>query len=256
MSNLEYVTPEGFRLDGRRMHEPRCVRCSVGSDGGCEAADGCAVFELGNTKALAYVYGPMEARQRGQTHSDRAAITCTLMSAAFATTVRPRRMGRGPDRQTLERAVWIQQTLESAVLLDQYPRSQIRVFVQVIQAEGGFMVAAINAATLALADAGIPMRGLVVACSSGMLGRRPVIDLNREEERAGGAQVLLASFAGTKQILLMEVESKVPEGSFPKLHELSLTGCDVIAEQMRACLLEHAVQGFSARLSHRKGRKS
>lgn len=51
-----------------------------------------------------------------------------------------------------------------------YPRSQIRLFVQILQADGSGMAAAMNAATLALADAGIPMRDLVVACSAGMSG--------------------------------------------------------------------------------------
>ena len=59
---MEAITPEGFRMDGRRVEEPRQVQCSVG--GGREA-DGYAVFELGSTKAVAYVYGPMEVTGRG-----------------------------------------------------------------------------------------------------------------------------------------------------------------------------------------------
>mmetsp|Transcript_70752 Transcript_70752/g.207235 ORF Transcript_70752/g.207235 Transcript_70752/m.207235 type:complete len:254 (+) Transcript_70752:87-848(+) len=253
MGSLEYVTPEGFRIDGRRVHEPRRVQCSVGSGGRCEA-DGYAVFELGGTKAVAYVYGPMEGRQRSQTYHDRATLSCVLSTAAFANPTRIKRT-RG-DRQSQERSMWIQQTFESAVLLDQYPRSQIRLFVQILQADGDGVAAAVNAATLALADAGIPMRDLVVACSAGMLGRRPALDLNREEESAGGAQVLLAALAGAKQILLLEVESKVPDGQFAPLYETALAGCEAIAEQMRTCLMEHAARSFSARLSLRSGQKS
>ncbi|CAE8625114.1 unnamed protein product, partial [Polarella glacialis] len=131
MGSLEPITPEGFRPDGRRVHEPRCVRCCVGSDGRC-GADGYAVFELGNTKAVAYVYGPMEARQRNQTHHDRATLTCVLSTAAFAT---PSRTFRKTDKQSQERSMWIQQTFESAIQLEQYPRSQIRLFVQILQSE-------------------------------------------------------------------------------------------------------------------------
>ena len=39
-----------------------------------------------------------------------------------------------------------------------YPRSQIDVFVEVLQADGGNYCACVNAATLALIDAGIPLR--------------------------------------------------------------------------------------------------
>ena len=67
------------------------------------------------------------------------------------------------------------------------------------------MAAGINAATLALADAGIPMRDLVVACSAGMLGRRCAIDLSRDEEQQGGAGILLACLTGAQKVSLLEV---------------------------------------------------
>ncbi|CAL1131792.1 unnamed protein product [Cladocopium goreaui] len=246
---MEAITPEGFRADGRRVNEPRGIQCCVGGHG--READGYAVFELGSTKAVAYVYGPMEAKQRSQSLHDRATLSCTLSTATFATVAR--NFGRKGDRQSQERSMWLQQTFESAILLEQYPRSQIRLFVQILQAEGSPVAAAINAATLALADAGIPMRDLVVACTAGMLGRKPAMDLSREEEQAGGAEILLASLTGAKRVSLLEVESKVPEGSaFTQLYEMALQGCHAIAEQMRTCLLEHASEGFSLRKSRRK----
>lgn len=49
-----------------------------------------------------------------------------------------------------------------------------------------------------------------------------------------------------------QVESKVPEDGFQPLYELALRGCQVIAQQMRSCLLEHALEGFSLRQSRRK----
>eukprot|EP00928_Gymnodinium_smaydae_P053566 TRINITY_DN37529_c0_g1_i1.p1 TRINITY_DN37529_c0_g1~~TRINITY_DN37529_c0_g1_i1.p1 ORF type:complete len:254 (+),score=49.98 TRINITY_DN37529_c0_g1_i1:127-888(+) len=253
MANLEAVTPEGFRLDGRRVHEPRGVRCVVGAgrSRGVEA-DGYAVFELGSTKAVAYVYGPMEARRQGQ--HDRAILTCQLSTASFGTTVRSHRP-RG-DRQSQERSNWIQQTFESAILLEEYPRSQIRLFIQVVEAEGSAVAAAINAASLALTDAGIPMRDLVVACSAGMLGRHPALDLSREEEMVGGATLLLAVHSGAGKTSLLEVESKVPDGQFVPLCELATAGCQALAEEMRTCLVEHATQAFSLRASLRSGLKN
>jgi len=152
--------------------------------------------------------------------------------------------------------MWLQQTFESAILLDQYPRSQIRLHVQLLQSEGGAIAAAINAASLALVDAGIPMRDLTAACTSGMLGRRVALDLSREEEMAGGAQVTVGILAGARQVSLLEVESKVPDGQFEPLYEMGLVGCDAMAAQMKACLLEHATQNFSLRTSLRSGQKS
>jgi len=254
MGSLEYITPEGLRIDGRHVDEPRRVCSSIGRAGDSEA-DGYAVFELGTTKAIAYVYGPMEVRQRSQVvHTDRATLSCVLSTAAFGTTTRTWRP-RG-DRMSQERSVWIQQSLESAVLLSQYPRSHIRVFVQILEADGAGIAAAINAATLALVDAGIQMRDLVVACSAGMLGRQPAVDLNRDEEFAGGAQLLLAELVGSKNVVLLEVESKVPDGEFARLHDMASTGCQAVAQQMKIGLLEHATRSFSLRFSLRSGQKS
>merc|ERR1719373_347830 len=106
---------------------------------------------------------------RGQQHHDRATLVCQLSTAAFGNTVRSSRQGvnRGGDRQSQERSMWIQQTFESAILLTEYPRSQIRLHVHILEAAGGGIAAAINATSLALADAGIPMRDLISACTAG-----------------------------------------------------------------------------------------
>ncbi len=45
---MEFVSPEGLRLDGRRPKELRRLDCQLG----CLAnANGSAIFEMGNTKA-------------------------------------------------------------------------------------------------------------------------------------------------------------------------------------------------------------
>ena len=48
----------------------------------------------------------------------------------------------------------MQATLEQAILLDLLPRSDLEVFIQVLQADGGERAACVNAAVLAVANAG------------------------------------------------------------------------------------------------------
>ena len=57
MAGLEILSPEELRLDGRRPHELRKIVCRMGV---FKQADGSAYIEMGNTKALATVYGPHE----------------------------------------------------------------------------------------------------------------------------------------------------------------------------------------------------
>ena len=49
-----------------------------------------------------------------------------------------------------------------------YPRSAISIFVEVLQADGGDYAVCVNAATLALIDAGIPIRDVCCAVSCGV----------------------------------------------------------------------------------------
>lgn len=57
MAGLELLSDQGFRIDGRRVHELRKIQCRLGV---FSQADGSAYIEQGNTKVLAAVYGPHE----------------------------------------------------------------------------------------------------------------------------------------------------------------------------------------------------
>lgn len=67
--------------------------------------------------------------------------------------------------QEREYSALIQTALESAVLLEHFPKATVDVYVCVLEAAGAEVAAAICAASLALADAGIAMRDLVAACA-------------------------------------------------------------------------------------------
>ena len=151
-------------------------------------ADGSAVFEAGNTKVLAAVYGPREAPMRSDALHDRALVRCEFSMASFSTGERRRRT-KG-DRKSVELSLVIKQALEAAVLTELMPRSQLDVNIQVLQADGGVRSAAINAAVLALADAGVPLRDTMAACSAGYLAHPPPRRRSRRggRRRTGGAR--------------------------------------------------------------------
>ncbi|XP_020231395.1 exosome complex component RRP41 homolog isoform X2 [Cajanus cajan] len=169
---MEYVSPEGLRLDGRRPMEMRQIRAEIGA---VSKADGSAIFEMGNTKVIAAVYGPREVQNRSQQISSHALVRCEYSMANFSSGDRMRKP-KG-DRRSTEISLVIRQTMEACILTHLLPRSQIDIYVQVLQADGGTRSACINAATLALADAGIPMRDLVTSCSAGYLNSTPLLDI-------------------------------------------------------------------------------
>ena len=139
------------------------------------------IFELGNTKVLAAVHGPRECRRPSERLEDRLLIKCEVSMAAFSTGERRRRT-KG-DRRTNELSTFVRGCLETCVSTELMARSQLDVTIQVLQADGGVRAAAINAAVLAIVDAGIPMKDTMAACSAGFLDDTALLDLNYMEVR-------------------------------------------------------------------------
>jgi exosome complex component RRP41 len=83
MSKTEYISPEGFRVDGRKVGETRSINMRIG--GVSQNADGSAYFEMGNTKAIAYVYGPWEVKRKRQHSTGRGVVNCKFVMASFST---------------------------------------------------------------------------------------------------------------------------------------------------------------------------
>ncbi|XP_043860335.1 exosome complex component RRP41 isoform X2 [Dromiciops gliroides] len=207
MAGLELLSDQGYRVDGRRAGELRKIQARMGV---FAQADGSAYIEQGNTKALAVVYGPHEMRgSRSRALPDRALVNCQYSMATFSTGERKRRPHG--DRKACEMGLQLRQTFEAAILTQLYPRSQIDIYVQVLQADGGNYAACVNAATLAVLDAGIPMKDFVCACSAGFVDGTALADLSHVEEAAGGPQLALALLPASGQLALLEMDARLHE---------------------------------------------
>jgi exosome complex component RRP41 len=201
----EYVSLDGLRLDGRRAGEVRKIRCACGA---LARADGSAYYEQGNTRVLAAVYGPREPASRGRMQHDRAVVFAEVSSAAFAAP--GRRRARKGDRRSVDMAAVVKSIFEGVILLKVLPRTQIDIYVQVLQDDGGALVAAVNAASVALVDAGIPMSDLVVACSVGYVDEQFVVDLNAAEAAADGPELTMAVLGHSGKVSSFQMESRMP----------------------------------------------
>lgn len=236
MAGLELLSDQGLRLDGRRPDEVRKFNCSVGV---FEQADGSAYIELGNTRVLAAVYGPHEMRgMRSKTLHDRAFINCQYSMATFSTSERKKRP-RG-DYRSLEITNNLKELFETAILTELLPHSQIDIFLEVLQSDGSNHSACINAATLALIHAGIPIKDVVCACSSGYINEQPIVDVNYLEESLGSAPFCtIAMLPKTKQILSMESSGRIHVTAIEKVINAAMKGCEEILEVMKQTILSH-----------------
>ena len=234
MTSVELLSDEGLRSDGRRPSEVRKMSSSFGV---FDQSDGSAYVELGNTRVLAAVYGPHEIRgARSKAKHDRAVINCQYSMATFSTSERKRRP-RG-DYRSLEITGNLRQVFENAILTELYPHSQIDIFVEVLQSDGSNYSACVNAATLALIHAGIPIKDVVCACSASLINDQSLVDVNYLEESVGsGPMLTIALLPKTKQIVSMESSGRMHVTSVQKVMDAAITGCQEVLQVMKASIL-------------------
>jgi exosome complex component RRP41 len=119
-----------------------------------------------------------------------------------------------------------------------YPRSTVDIFVEILQADAGTRTAGINAASVALIDAGVPMKGLISACAVGKVDDTVVLDLIKEEDNYGQADMPVAMDVRTGQITLLQMDGHLTLDEFEKALELAKRGCAMVSEMQREALIQ------------------
>ncbi|CAG9773826.1 unnamed protein product [Ceutorhynchus assimilis] len=242
--NKELISKIGLRLDGRRADELRRIRCKMGV---FAQPDGSAYIEQGLTKVLAAVYGPHQVKNRQKAQHDTCIINTQFSMAVFSTNERKKRP-RG-DRKSTEMSLHLQQALAAVIETDLYPWSQIDVYVEVLHADGGIYPACVNAATLAIIDAGIPIKEYVCACTATLANNEiPMLDISHQEEVLGGATLTVAALPMSGKIVLMEMSQRFHLDHLPKVLNKALEGCKDIK-----VILDEAVKNHVAEMGSSTG---
>jgi exosome complex component RRP41 len=200
LNELTLIDEYGKRSDGRGIDDLRPIKITVGV---IKNADGSAFIEFGKNKIIVAVYGPREVHPKHMALPDRCVLRCRYHMSPFSTDTRK---NPAPSRREVEISKVIRESLEPSLILSDYPRAVIDVFVEVLQADGGSRCAGIIAASVALADAGINMRDLVSACAAGRLGDNIVLDINDLEDKEGDADMPVAYLPNIEQITLLQLD--------------------------------------------------
>eukprot|EP00904_Undaria_pinnatifida_P008429 jgi/Undpi1/4716/HiC_scaffold_18.g08069.m1 len=178
---------------------------------------------MGQTKVIAIVKGPREVTRRQDRKNDAAIVNCEYNVAPFSGSERKKR--RPTERKIMEIALAVKEVFEGGIMLHLYPRTQIDIYLHVIQSDGGVLPVSINVASLALVDAGVAMSDLVVACSAGYLDGMPVMDLNYVEQALGGPYLPVAMLPEKDKILLAKMESRLPLEIFEEVLRAATDAC-------------------------------
>jgi exosome complex component RRP41 len=224
------IDKKGIRSDGRKVDELRPLKLQVGV---LSNADGSAYIEHGKNKILAAAFGPREMHPKHLAMPDRMVLRCRYHMAPFSV---QERKSPAPSRREVELSKVIKESLEPALFLELYPRTGVDVFVEVLQADGGTRCASITAAALAIADAGVPMRDLVVACAAGKVEDTVVLDLYDAEDKLGAADVPVAYMPNLNAVTLLQMDGILTAEEFEKAMSMAIDGCKKIYEIQKEAL--------------------
>ncbi|MBI5072949.1 exosome complex exonuclease Rrp41 [Candidatus Woesearchaeota archaeon] len=223
------------RLDGRKQFEIRPIEAKAGV---IKNADGSGYFKIGNTVAYAAVYGPREMHPKFLQDPSTGVLRCNYNMMPFAgmgNRVRP-----GQNRRAKEISLVTEKALLPVVDLREFPNAVIDVFIELPQTDAGSRCAGICAASIALADAGIPMKDLVAAISVGSVDGTLVIDLDYLEEayecEEGVADIPIAYIPSTQELSLLQMDGEITKEHLIEGLKLGEKACQEIIEIQKRAL--------------------
>jgi exosome complex component RRP41 len=229
------MTTKFTRPDGRKNDELREIEAKVGI---IPNADGSAMYRSGDTIAIAAVYGPKKMHPQHQQDPAKGVLRCTynMMSFSVSDRIKP-----GVSRRSTEISKITEWALEPVLMLDQYPGQVVDVFIHIIQADAGTRCAGINAASMALAHAGVPMKDLVCSISAGKLDTNLVMDLTKEEEdyeEGEGPTDIPISMTKDGMVTHFQLDGKINAKQLKEVMDMAQKSCEQIYEIQKKALKE------------------
>ena len=220
------------RLDGRDAKGLRPMEAKAGI---IPNAAGSASFRIGKTWAIAAVYGPKEVFPRFLANPKKGILRCHYSMMPFSGSGERIRPGR--SRRAQEISMVMEKALEPVVDLSDFPNAAVEIFIELPQTDAGTRCAAISAACIALADAGIPMFDMVSSVAVGTVDESVVADLSYGEESypAAVSDIPIAVLHNTGEISLLQMDGEITKENLIKALEMGKEVSEqVYQEQMKA----------------------
>ena len=225
------------RHDGRKLDQLREMKAVVGV---IPNAVGSAMFQIGDTQALAAVYGPRNLHPRFKQNPSKGILRCHYNMMPFSGSgdrIRP-----GGNRRSKEISMVMEKSITPVIDLKDFPNTVVDVFVEFPQTDAGSRCCGITAAAMALAHAGIPMKDMVASIAVGTLGKDVVADLDKKEEdyegEGGVSDIPIAVLPNTGKITLLQMDGEMSREQLKKALELGVKVSKDIFELQKKALKE------------------
>jgi polyribonucleotide nucleotidyltransferase len=230
---------EGKRMDGRGMHDLRPIECEVGV---LPRTHGSALFKRGETQALVTTtLGPSSEGQRfdaitGGESSKQFFLHYNFPNFSVGETGRI----MGPGRREIGHGALAERSVAHVVPVPEFDYA-VRCVSDILGSNGSSSMASICGASLALMDAGVPVKDAVAGISVGMVSegdkRVFLVDILGAEDHYGDMDFKLA---GThKGITGFQLDLKVAGLDLDGMYEamlLNKKAREEIHQIMAACI--------------------
>jgi len=239
MSRPDRFIVDGRRLDGRLPDQLRPIKIEVDV---LKRADGSCYIEMGKNKVVAAVYGPREAFPRHIQDPSKLVVRYRYNMAPFSVEERKR---PGPDRRSIEISKVSKEAFEAVIMKELFPRSVVDIFVEVLQADAGSRTACINAASVALVDAGIPIKGMLTSVAVAKVDGVLVLDPMKEEDNFGEADMPFAFLirgGKIESIALLQMDGRMTRAEIKEAINLAKKGAMEIYSLQREAIMKQFVE--------------
>ena len=181
------IVEEETRIDGRKFNEVRPISCEVGY---LPRTHGSALFTRGETQALVTAtLGSERDQQRVETLAGEVSEKFMLHYNFPPYCVGEARMLRGPSRRDIGHGNLANRGLACVLPDDEDFPYSIRVVSEVLESNGSSSMATVCGGSMALMDAGVPIKNPVSGIAMGLIkeGEKVVIlsDILGDEDHLG-----------------------------------------------------------------------
>lgn len=242
---------DGKRIDGRSLDELREVKMWAGI---LNKADGSGYIEWGKNKVIAAVYGPREVIPRHETDPYKAVVRARYLMAPFSSLEEHGR--QGPNRRSIEISKVVREVFENVIIAESYPKTAIDIFIEILEGHGSTRCVGINAASLALVAAGIPLRDIPVAISAGKIDGVIAVDMIKEEDNFGQSDMAMAVAPNSGDVLLLQMDGKLTREEVARAFDLIYGAAkEAYAKQVAALKALYAPQKEEIEEAEREGER-
>jgi len=204
----ERILQEGVRIDGRGPRDVRPVACELRV---VPRAHGTALFTRGETQALVYTtLGGSSDQQTIDALIERTDKRFYLHYNFPPFSVGEARMQRGPSRRDVGHGNLAERAVKAVLPSEEEFPYTLRIVSEVLESNGSSSMASVCGASLALMDAGVPVKAPVAGIAMGLIqeGDRTAIlsDILGDEDHLGDMDFKVAGTAEGVTAVQMDIK--------------------------------------------------